>query len=177
MRTAARVCLGLLVITFVVLGATGAWLWFQYQPGVGWIGDVHRLAAIAFVVVAIVMVVLTVIRRVRDDVRGLLASSALLAAGVAAAIVGRLLPWDSLALWAVTTGKELTGVRAAFDSRVLVVGIDGREVSPSTYEFWAYAHLGLAVLVGAALVLLALRAKDGRQAPAPAPEDELVRSS
>ena len=157
MRAAVRVCFGLLAIAFVVLAVTGAWLWFRYQPGVGWIGDLHRAVAIIFVVVAVVVVALTIIRRIRHDTRGPLASSALLAAAVATGLVGRLLPWDSLALFAVTTGKGLTGVSAAFGSAVLTVGTDGRAVSPSTYEFWTYAHLGLAVLVAVALVLCWLR--------------------
>jgi quinol-cytochrome oxidoreductase complex cytochrome b subunit len=172
-RTAVRASLGLLVVAFVVLGATGAWLWFRYQPGVGWIGDVHRVAAVVFVMLAIVVVVLAIVGRVRDDAHGSLASLAVLAAAVGAGFVGRLLPWDSLAVFAVTTGKGLTGVGAAFDSRVLTVGTDGRAVSPSTYQFWAYAHLGLAVLVGTALVLLWLRAKERRPVAKEAP----VRSS
>jgi quinol-cytochrome oxidoreductase complex cytochrome b subunit len=173
-RTAVRVCLGLLAVAFVALVATGAWLWFRYQPGVGWIGDVHRVAAIVFVTIAVVVVVLAIVRRLRDHARGPLACSAVLVAGVAAAVTGRLLPWDSLALWAVTAGNKLTGVSAAFDSSVLVVGIDGREVTPSTYEFWAYAHLGVAVLVAAALVLAWSRTRLER---AESPEAELVRSS
>jgi quinol-cytochrome oxidoreductase complex cytochrome b subunit len=178
-RTAVRVCLGLLSIAFVVLGATGAWLWFRYQPGVGWIGDVHQVAAIAFVVLAVVVVVLAIARRLRDSVRGPLASLALLVAAVAAGLVGRLLPWDQLALWAVTTGSngEFDGVRAVFSSQAKFVIINGREVSPSTYEFWAYAHLGLAVLVGVALTLVWLRTKERGPVAPPAPEGELVRSS
>jgi quinol-cytochrome oxidoreductase complex cytochrome b subunit len=174
MRTAVRACLGLLVLAFVALVATGAWLWFRYRPGVGWIGDVHLGAAIAFVVIAVVVVVLTIIRRVREDVRGSLAAVALFVAAVAAAAVGRLLPWDSLAIRAVTTGNDVHGVGAAFSSSILLVGVDGRTVSPSTYEVSAYAHLSLAVLVGVALVLVWLRA---RAEPAVAPEGELVRSS
>ena len=69
MRTAVRACLGLLTLALVVLVATGAWLWFRYRPGVGWIGDVHLGAAIAFVAIAGVVVVLAVVRRVRDDTR------------------------------------------------------------------------------------------------------------
>jgi quinol-cytochrome oxidoreductase complex cytochrome b subunit len=175
MRTAVRVCLGLLVLAFVVLGATGAWLWFRYRPGVGWIGDVHLIAAVAFVGIGAVVVVLAIVRRVGDDVRGTLASLALLVAAVAAGLVGRLLPWDSLALFAVTTGSDLRGVGAGFGSSVLTVAVDGRLVSPSTYELLAYVHLGLAVLVGVALVLAWLRAQ--RSDGSVAPQDEVVRSS
>jgi quinol-cytochrome oxidoreductase complex cytochrome b subunit len=98
---------------------------------------------------------------------------------VAAGLVGRLLPWDQLALWAVTTGSngEFDGVRAVFSSQAKFVTINGREVSPSTYEFWAYAHLGLAVLVGVALTLVWLRTKERGPVAPPAPEGELVRSS
>jgi quinol-cytochrome oxidoreductase complex cytochrome b subunit len=172
-RTAVRACLGLLAISFVVLTATGAWLWFRYQPAVGWIGDVHRAAAIAFVVIAVVAVVLTIIRRVRDDARGPLASVAVLVAAVATAVVGKLLLWDQLALNAVTVGSGTAGARAAFGPAVKFIIIDGREVAPSTFEFWAYAHLGLAVLVAGALVLFWLRTKERRQVP----EDTTVRSS
>jgi hypothetical protein len=158
----ARRVLGVAIVLLVLtLIASGAWLWFRYTPRSNWISDTHRVAAWALVVAAAVAVVVAVVDRFQDVARCVVASLALLGAAVAAALTGSLVAWDQLALWAVTTGGpgDLTGVGAATSDRVKFVLAGGRELSPSTYRGWTYAHLALAGLVAAALVLVWLRAR------------------
>ena len=161
MTRATRIAVALAGVLLVVLGASGAWLWWDYRPDEEqWIRDAHRVAALALLVVAVGLLVLAILRRRQLRVPGVLAAVGGFVTVGAAYLTGRLLPWDSLALRAVTTGADVTGVRAGFGSDVVVVGIDGRGVSSSTYEAWAYAHLVLSALVVVALALVWLRAAE-----------------
>ena len=102
-----------------------------------------------------------ILRRGRAGAPGVVAAVGVLVTVGGAYVTGRLLPWDQLALWAVTVGHDVGGgVRMVMHDEVKFVLIDGREISPSTYEFWAYAHLGLTALVLVALVLVWFRARD-----------------
>jgi quinol-cytochrome oxidoreductase complex cytochrome b subunit len=165
-------------VLFAVLAATGAWLWWNYLPGRDeWIRDVHQIAAVALLVVAVALVVLVILQRVRTRASGVIASAGLLFSVGATYVIGRLLPWDQMALWAVVAGRDLPrGVAATFDDRVKFLILGTHEVSPSTYHWWAYAHLVLSALVVVALVMVWLRARDRDVSPslppAPAPEQE-----
>ena len=57
-------------------------------------------------------------------------------------------------------------MRAVVDSRVVFVLMDGREITPSAYQFWAYAHLALGLLVAAAIVLAWMRTREVPAEPA-----------
>jgi quinol-cytochrome oxidoreductase complex cytochrome b subunit len=103
------------------------------------------------------------------------AGVAVLVTALAASFTGYLLPWDQLALWAVTAGTGIKGAQAIFDAPVKYILIGSREVSVSTYRFWAIAHVVLGLLVAAAAVLAWLRTRVSR--PAPEAEPGLVRSS
>jgi quinol-cytochrome oxidoreductase complex cytochrome b subunit len=163
----------MLAVTLVVLTATGVWLWFRYQPvsnlvtfgrgaptrPQGWIRETHRVAAWLAAVLAVGVVVLLVVRRVRARASGVVAGIGVLVTSVAALFTGFLLPWDQLALWAVTTGDHIRGAQATFHDEVKYIIVGTREVSPGTYRFWAIAHVVLGVLVGAALVLTWLRTR------------------
>ena len=192
MRTATRVCLGLLAGAVVVLAASGVWLWFNYLPtaaqawptlkgphAVSWVRQVHRVASSVVIWLALACLVLLVIRRVRTGGRGVVAGVALLVTALAASFTGYLLPWDQLALWAVTVGTNMRGIQPLFDSRAKYILIGSHEVSPSTYHFWAISHLVLGLLVAAAASLAWMRTHESRPAPEPDadPEPELVRSS
>jgi quinol-cytochrome oxidoreductase complex cytochrome b subunit len=156
---ATRLAVALAGVLFVVLGASGAWLWWDYRPDEEqWIRDVHRVAALALLVVAVGLLVLAILRRRQLRVPGVLAAVGGFVTVGAAYLTGRLLPWDQLALWAVTVGNDVGGI--VMHDEVKFVLIDGREVAPSTYEAWAYAHLVLSALVVVALALVWLRAAE-----------------
>ena len=155
---ARRVLVVAIVLLVVALAATGAWLWFRYTPASNWISETHRFAAGALMALAAIAVLVAIMDRVHGVAHGVVASVALFAAAAGAVLTGSLVSWDQLALWAVTTGPgKLEGVAAAHGDQVKYVIAGGRELSPSTYERWSYAHLGLALLVLVAFVLLWLR--------------------
>ena len=70
---------------------------------------------------------------------------------LAASFTGFLLPWDQLALSAVTVGTNLSGYRPLFDDTVRFVLIGGVEVSPGTIIRWLLVHM---LLLGPALAIL-----------------------
>jgi quinol-cytochrome oxidoreductase complex cytochrome b subunit len=174
LRTTTRVVLLVLAAALLVLAATGVWLWFRYEPTAarawkgtgspaddeGWIRMTHRLASHVVVLLALAALVLVVVRRIRDRVRGVVAATGLLVTAAAASFTGYLLPWDQLALWAVTVGSEIGGVQAAFRSEVKYILVGSREVSPGTYRFWAITHVVLGVLVAVGALLVWLRGRD-----------------
>jgi quinol-cytochrome oxidoreductase complex cytochrome b subunit len=117
----------------------------------------HRLAGGAAVVLAFATLVLLVGRRIRTGGRGIVAGVVVLATALAASITGYLLPWDQLALWAVTVGSNVKGVQATYSYSVKFILIGSREVSPGTYHFWSISHVVVGVLVAVAVVLAWLR--------------------
>lgn len=160
MTRAARVALVVAAFLFVALGASGAWLWWNYRPDRDqWVRVVHQVAAVALLVVGVILVIVAIVRRGRASAPGIVAAVGVLVTVGGAYVTGRLLPWDALLLHAVTTGGNVAGVRAAFGPNVGLVGINGREISPSTYETWAYAHLALSTLVLVALTMVWLRTR------------------
>ena len=174
MTRATRAGLALAGFLLVVLGASGAWLWWNYRPDRDqWIRTVHQVAAVAMLVVAVALLVLAIVRRARVGASGIVAAVGVFVTIGAAYVLGRLLAWDSLALHAVVS--DVAGVAGALDPSVAVIAIEGRQVSRSTYEVWAWSHVGLSVLAVLALVMVWLRARDGdvsrrpRPTPAPAP--------
>lgn len=179
MTRATRIGVALAAALLVALIASGAWLWWNYVPGSdAWMRVVHRVAAVALLVVAVALVVLAILRRAAAGARGIVAAVGVLASVGAAYVVGRLLPWDQVALWAVTTKREMRrGVDLTFDDRIKYLIVRGREVAVDSYHRWAYAHLVLGALVVVALVMVWLRAR-GRDVspppPTPAPEAEPV---
>ncbi len=158
-RTATRV--GVLASAFLVLvlAASGAWLWWNYRPDQDqWIRTVHQVAAIVLLVVALALVVIAILRRARTGASGIVAAVGAFVTIGAAYVLGRLLAWDALGLHSAV--HEASGVDGALGSAVVVVSIDGRQVTPSTYEVWAYSHLVLSALAVLALVMVWLRCRD-----------------
>ena len=62
---------------------------------------------------------------------------------------GFLLPWDQLALSAVTVGSEVRGYRVLFEPTVRFVILGGVEISPGTIIRWFLIHV---LVLGPALV-------------------------
>jgi len=76
---------------------------------------------------------------------------------LAASFTGFLLPWDQLALSAVTVGSNPRGYRVLFDPVVRFVLIGGVEVSPQTLIRWLLLHMLFLGLALGALVVLGWR--------------------
>ena len=78
---------------------------------------------------------------------GILGTAAVLGLGVS--FTGYQLPWDQLALDAITVGTDISGFEPVVgnDNGVSFVLIDGAEVSVQTFRFWFFTHLVLGVLV------------------------------
>ena len=65
---------------------------------------------------------------------------------------GYLLPWDQLALWAVTVGTNMRGYRPVLDHQVKFILMGGVEVGRNTLVRWFFVHL----LVGGPLIGFAI---------------------
>lgn len=179
--TAVRIVVRVLVAELVVLAATGVALFFWYRPsttqawelatgmrlpGVGAIGHVravHRVTSMLALWTALAAAVLIVVEPTtrRRWLRSLALGVAMLLAVLAASGTGYLLPWDQLALWAVTVGTDMKGYLPLLDDDVRFVLLGGKEIGKSTLLRWVVIHavLGIVaiVLAGAALRRLRVR--------------------
>lgn len=174
---AERVGLLLLTVELGTLLVTGIALFFLYEPSAGaaWPGLalpdarstqpsdalrlVHRLASTAAVPTALVVGVLVALRReaVRRRWPAVLLGLGIVAATAAAAVSGFLLPWDQLALRAVTVGTRMNGYSHLFGDEVLFAIVDGVEVSRQTIVRWLVVHTTVLGVALAALLGLAWR--------------------
>lgn len=174
---AERAGLLLLAAELGILVVTGVALFFLYEPtaGAAWpdlpLPDArstttsdtlrlfHRLASAAAVVTALVVGVLVAVRAdaLRRRWRAVLLGLGIVAATVAAALSGLLLPWDQLALRAVTVGTQMRGYTHLFGDEVLFAFVDGVEVDRQTLVRWLVAHTAVLGLAPAVLVGLAWR--------------------
>jgi quinol-cytochrome oxidoreductase complex cytochrome b subunit len=152
----------------LVLLATGVWLSFFYRPdapgtpdGVQFVRGVHRLSSVVVVPLSLVTAVVHVLARRRSWP----AATGLVLLMAALAFTGYLLPWDQLALWAVTIGTNFRGlVTAAFDDQVKFVLVGSREVSQATIRNWFIVHAAV-LPVALAVCLAALRRRSSTVAP------------
>ena len=125
----------------IVLVITGVWLHQSYRPDDDQpVRIIHRLASQALIGVFLTAVIVAFLRR-----RERALSSVALVSVVVASFTGFLLPWDQLALWAVTVSEDLDGFRPLYDDRVRFVIIGGAEVAPATVLWWLAVHVGVAV--------------------------------
>jgi quinol-cytochrome oxidoreductase complex cytochrome b subunit len=161
----------LLVVELGVLAATGVALLFVYRPDASGtfelpdlVRAVHRWVSRFVVPTAIAQVALAVVDRPRRRLAAATGGAQLVGA-LAAGFTGFLLPWDQLALWAVTVGGNLDGYRAMFTEELRFVLINGTEVGPDTILRWLGVHtaLGVALLVVAVLAAVVSR----RRTPSP----------
>ena len=80
-------------------------------------------------------------------------------AQLAAGFTGHLLPWDQLALVAVTVGRNTKGYADAFGPGTKYVLVDGAEISKATLWRWFILHT--AVISGVTVVLTAIALRLG----------------
>jgi hypothetical protein len=173
---ARRLILTLLTVEVGVLAVSGIALFFAYRPSVSqaWsdvvVSDVaadvrisqalrgiHLLASRLAVATAIAAAVVLVLRS-RSAARrwpGTATGIAIATTTLAASFTGFLLPWDQLALWAVTIGSNMNGYIPLFGDNVRFVLIGGVEVTAGTIRLWLLVHM---LLLGPALAVLVVLA-------------------
>ena len=170
-----------------MLALTGVYLIFFYRPSAAsaW-GDipglrqhvglievvrfVHRLVAHAMVVtmlaVAVTGVMVVAARSSRTRRQGVAAATAvgIAVVGLLATFTGYLLPWDQLAIWAVTVGTDMMGFMPIIrrPAQVQYVLIGGSKISVGTLRPWFFIHVLALPLVLVALGLVAARRLYGR---------------
>jgi quinol-cytochrome oxidoreductase complex cytochrome b subunit len=163
-----------LAAELLVLAVTGILLFFFYRPsaaqawddiGPGLAGsltfssglrDTHLVMSRLAMLTAASAGVLVAIAPLR---RGRRAGSVALGAGMFVLVMlgsatGYLLPWDQLALWAVTVGTNMRGYTPLMGDQVRFVLLDGKEIGNSTLLRWVFIHM--AVFGLGAMVLVAL---------------------
>jgi menaquinol-cytochrome c reductase cytochrome b subunit len=164
---AQRILIEAVVNVATVLAATGLWLTFDYRPGAtqawpglgsrpagtDWPRVIHQLASALIVPLVLALLVVSVVVSRRWRSTGALALTTL-----ALAYTGFLLPWDQLALWAVTVGRDANGMLfAAFDDDVRFIILGGVEISQATLRLWLVVHAAVLPAVFCALLALAAR--------------------
>lgn len=161
----------LLTVELGLLTATGVWLFFFYRPSRPIIGEqarsaqvltiVHRVVAVVSVPTVLTIVILVAVMAATDRARPVRAAEfvAPIVAFVGALVAlatGFLLPWDQLALQAVTVGTDLSGFRFLFGSPdVRFVLMDGREVDTATVARAFVIHVVAAIVIVGAMVISA----------------------
>ncbi|HVF14247.1 MAG TPA: cytochrome b N-terminal domain-containing protein [Acidimicrobiales bacterium] len=176
---ARSILLRILGAEVAVLVLTGIALFFLYRPtaDMAWGEDLftqtvdwsvrsahglrllHRLASIVAFPTAIASGVLVGLGG-RAGVRrgaGVALGVGLVVVTLGASFTGYLLPWDQLALWAVTVGTNLRGFTPLFGDEVRFVLIGGVEVARTTMVRWLLVHMLVLGPALAALVALAWR--------------------
>src|ERR671914_683105 len=135
-KVSYTLCLGgLSFFLFILLTVTGIFLMFFYRPTAAqaW-DDIYNLqTAVTFGLLvrnmhrwAAHLMVLTVI---------------LLTLTLLLSFTGYLLPWDQLALWAVTVGTNMMGYTPVFGNQVRFVLLGTKEISTETLLRWYTLHV------------------------------------
>lgn len=143
---ARRVAFGLLLVDLVVLAGTGVWLVFNYLPREHGIRPVHALASavggpLALVACALLITDAAVHAAARRRAVAFGVALAVLMIGVVTSMTGWLLPWDQLALKAVTVGDGIKGYRGVWNGAARFVLIRDAEVTAPTVTVWLVVHL------------------------------------
>ena len=167
-------CLGgLTFFMFLVLTVTGVLLMFYYVPSVDrayqdiaaletnvkfglLMRNLHRWTAHAMVILVFLHMMRVFYTGAYKPPREFnwVVGVILLVLTLVLSFTGYLLPWDQLALWAVTVGTDMHGYRQVFGSQVRFVLLDGTEIGPATLWRWFVLHtvaLSLVAVAGLAV--------------------------
>jgi quinol-cytochrome oxidoreductase complex cytochrome b subunit len=140
---AIRVALWAGLALLAVLAVTGFWLSFEYRPSATAVRSVHVGASRAFIVLSITTCGLVIVRQFEERSSWLAPVGAAVGTLVAlfASFTGYLLPWDQLALRAVTIGSHYEGMwKAAFSDQIRFVLVGSSEISQATLRNWFLVH-------------------------------------
>jgi quinol-cytochrome oxidoreductase complex cytochrome b subunit len=182
MARAARVLGWMVLAQLVLIAASGVYLYFNYRPtGPGvWpdlasslhpavrqaarVRDLHALQSTLLLASALAFTVVALVGPVRAWWDRAAAATHLVALAVAS-FSGLLLPWDQLALNAVTVGSSFKGFGSIVaGSNVRFVLVDGSEISTQTIVRWLGAHVVLSVVALAASSFVLIRGRQLRPA-------------
>lgn len=190
-----RIVAWIVIAQFLVLAVTGAFLAFGYRPtptqswgplvaepgGVGGrsfahsVRSAHRWVAWSMLLPAVVLAAVAfgeAMGRWSGPARrriGAVAGPAVPVLAIGGLISGFVLPWDQLALWAVTVGTQYRGYDWLLGDDVRFVLRDGLELSVATMRA-AFAMHVLAIPSVLTVTLLALVWRDRSSGSAPPPE-------
>jgi quinol-cytochrome oxidoreductase complex cytochrome b subunit len=174
----------MLAVEIAVLVASGVWLVFNYRPsvdaglpvarvrypiaGIGWIRATHRYVSALAIVTSLGAAALVVADALVHDsgrrrVVMLVLGPLLVFTVAAASFTGYLLPWDQLALWAVTAGANFKGYKAVFGPDVRFVLLGGSEISQSTLWRWFIVHVVVLTLAISALFAATAKLRPSRR--------------
>ena len=136
-KVSYTLCLGgLSFFLFILLTVTGIFLMFFYRPEAtaAWndiqnlqtsvtfgllVRNMHRWGAHLMVLAGVILLMLTLLL----------------------SFTGYLLPWDQLALWAVTVGTNMMGYTPVFGQEVRFVLLGGAEIGSETLLRWYVLHV------------------------------------
>jgi len=191
-RTMTRAVTGLLGVEVLVLAATGTALLFDYRPepvtslsGFGGPGPspavlstrglhiwTSRLMILTVVIAAVMWTVTAAVEARPGRWKAPLWCGALAGGVFATTFTGLLLPWNNLALRAVTASTDVRGygfVLPGSKLRVLFVLIDNVETSLATVRWELGAHMLTALFVILLMIAAGLRIQQQRTRHAPPP--------
>jgi len=166
--TAVRVLVWAAVVQTALLAVTGAYLFFEYRPGSGFDSElatrvriahivqaVHRIDSQVLLLTLFALAVVAIVVHIGHR-RERVTAWALAAVAALASFTGFVLPWDQLALFAVTVGTNFSGYQDIIAGDVRFVIIGNSEIGTATLTRWLWIHLGLGVIaLGGSVWLLA----------------------
>src|SRR5918999_2469369 len=150
---------GITFFLFLVETVTGVLLMFYYRPTLEWayndilalrdvyslgiMREIHRWGAHAMVITVwlhMYRVFLTGSYKPPREFNWVIGVILLLLT-LLLSFTGYLLPWDQLALWAVTVGTNMMGYTPVFGTQVRFVLLGGAEISTNTLLRWYVLHV------------------------------------
>jgi quinol-cytochrome oxidoreductase complex cytochrome b subunit len=168
-RITTNVMLAVAAALIGVLAVSGVLLTFRYRPGSSALRAIHSGAAYLLMLSGIVLAIASItlfgirrqwVRSVFPVIAGVLA--------LAAVLTGLVLPWDQLAMNAVTVGGAIKGygdVLRGGSVKYVIVGNSEVEVGAFRTWFWAHAVL-LPVALGYVLFLIGKAGRRESEKPA-----------
>lgn len=166
-----RIALGINLVLWLSLLLTGIFLVFFYRPtaAVAYadmetsrsavtfgliMRSAHRISS-ALAVLAVFAIPVAYLIDKRN--RAALVSTFTVLLVAAASFTGYLLPWDQMALWAVTTGTDIFGYTPVFADNVRFVLINGVEIGSDTLLRWFIVHVAVLPILLVAVTFVAHR--------------------
>jgi quinol-cytochrome oxidoreductase complex cytochrome b subunit len=160
-RLSYTLCLGgLSFFLFILLTLTGIFLMFYYRPaapqayadianlstGVAFgqlVRNIHRWGAHLMVITVFLHMTRVFYHGAYKPPREFnwVVGVVLLLLTLLLSFTGYLLPWDQLALWAVTVGTNMMGYTPVFGSKVRFVLLGGAEIGSDTLLRWYVLHV------------------------------------